>query len=454
MLGGITTTQAYTGFGEVSQFRAARGGVNLFHTTYIRDALGRIVEKTETIGARTDTYAYTYDPAGRLWQVRKNGVLQSEYRYDGNGNRLAKTTPAGTVAGQYDAQDRLLSYGASSYTYSAHGDLSSRTQAGQTTRYTYDALGNLRQVNLPGGSVIEYLIDGRNRRIGKRVNGALVQGFLYQDQLKLIAELDGAGNVVSRFVYATGINVPEYLVKGGQTYRLISDHLGSPRLVVNITTGAVVQRMDFDEYGNVLLDSNPGFQPFGFAGGLYDRDTKLVRFGARDYDPETGRWTAKDPIRFGGGDTNLYAYAFNDPVNLRDPTGLWSITAGGYLGWGVEVLFGRDANTGGGFLTVRVGYGLGGGISWQLGGTRPGSRPNECNTGGSGVGGFGDLGFNLGPLQAGIQSNAGVNFNNSGGPSPYGQLFNPSWGFGDSWGIRAGGAIGVEGTVYSAAIPR
>ena len=61
--------------------------------------------------------------------------------------------------------------------------------------------------------------------------------------------------------------------------------------------------MDYDSFGNVLQDTQPGFQPFGFAGGLYDPDTKLVRFGARDYDPRTGRWTAKDPILFAGGDT-------------------------------------------------------------------------------------------------------------------------------------------------------
>jgi RHS repeat-associated protein len=66
---------------------------------------------------------------------------------------------------------------------------------------------------------------------------------------------------------------------------------------------------------------NPGFQPFGFAGGFYDYQTGLVRFGARDYDPETGRWTSKDPAGFGGGDTLLYAYCGNDPVNGTDPTG-------------------------------------------------------------------------------------------------------------------------------------
>jgi len=54
---------------------------------------------------------------------------------------------------------------------------------------------------------------------------------------------------------------------------------------------------------------------------LYDRDTNLVRFGARDYDPETGRWTAKDPIKFDGGDSNLYGYVLGDPVNLKDMDG-------------------------------------------------------------------------------------------------------------------------------------
>jgi RHS repeat-associated protein len=110
-------------------------------------------------------------------------------------------------------------------------------------------------------------------------------------------------------------------LKAGATYRILADHLGSPRLVIDTTTGAVTQRLNYDEFGNITLDTNPGFQPFGFAGGLYDKDTKLARFGARDYDADTSRWTAKDPIRFAGGDTNLFGYVLNDPVNFTDREG-------------------------------------------------------------------------------------------------------------------------------------
>jgi len=98
--------------------------------------------------------------------------------------------------------------------------------------------------------------------------------------------------------------------------------VGSVRLVINSQTGTIVQRLDYDSFGNVLQDSNPGFQPFGFAGGLYDPATGLVRFGRRDYEPVTGRWTTKDPVSFAGGSPNLYAYTRNRPVDTLDPKGL------------------------------------------------------------------------------------------------------------------------------------
>ena len=320
-LGSATESYSYNSFGEVSAYTGKYSSTNLLAFTYTRDKLGRITQKVETIQGVTTTYDYAYDTIGQLVEVKQNGSVTATYSYDANGNRLSKTGPGINETGTYDAQDRMLSYAGATYGYTANGELQSKVQSGQTTSYSYDALGNLRQVTLPGGTQIEYLIDGQNRRIGKKINGALVQGFLYQGQLQPAAELDGSGNVVSRFVYATGVNVPDYLVKGGQTYRILKDHLGSPRLVVNVTTGAIEQRMDYDEYGKVLADSNPGFQPFGFAGGIYDRDTGLMRFGARDYEAGSGRWMSKDPILFLGGNLNLYVYILNDPINMLDASG-------------------------------------------------------------------------------------------------------------------------------------
>jgi RHS repeat-associated protein len=323
VIGNVTDSFSYNTFGEVAQYQATYSGAPINTVVYTRDDLGRVTQKTETFDGFTHTYDYAYDLAGRLKQVKMDGVIVSEYSYDDNGNRLSLTTPAGAVSGAYDDQDRLLTYGNFTYTYSLSGELQSKTNTsnGQVTNYIYDELGNLISVTLPNGTVVEYVIDGQNRRIGKKVNGAIVQGFLYEGQLRPVAELDGSNNIVSRFVYAGKANVPEYMIRSGVTYRIITDHLGSPRLVVDVSSGSVVQRIDYDEFGNVTTDTNPGFQPFGFAGGLYDQQTKLTRFGARDYDAYVGRWTAKDPILFKGGTANLYEYVMNNPLKYIDPTG-------------------------------------------------------------------------------------------------------------------------------------
>lgn len=323
-LGSVSSSHGYNGFGESASDSYQYGGSSLYSATYSRDLLGRITDKVETVGSGSSkTYHYGYSTEGRLESVNLNGSLIESYGYDANGNR----TSSNGVTASFDDQDRLLSAGGISYSYGANGELQTRTVSGQTQTYSYDALGNLISAQLPG-KTIGYVVDGRNRRIGRKLNGTLVQGFLYDGQLEPVAELDGSGAVLSRFIYGSKGHVPDYLVKAGVTYRIISDQLGSPRLVVNTTDGSIAQQLDYDAWGKVTLDSNPGFQPFGFAGGLYDQDTQLTRFGARDYDAQVGRWTAKDPIRFEGGDSNVYAYVGGNPVYYYDSTGLTPLLAG------------------------------------------------------------------------------------------------------------------------------
>jgi RHS repeat-associated protein len=323
-LGNVTDTVGYNGFAEPTSYTSSFNSTQLLNEQYTRDKLGRITQKIETIGGATNTFAYTYDLAGRLTTVTLNGAGTPSvtYSYDSNSNRLSANFNGTPINATYDAQDRLTQYGVTTYSYAANGELQSSTVSSQTTTYNYDVLGNLKSVARPSAPQIDYVIDGQNRRVGKKVGGTLTQGFLYDGQLRIVAELDGSNNIVSRFVYGSRGNVPDYMIKGGTTYRIISDHLGSVRIVVNVSTGAVAQRIDYDEFGVVMNDTNPGFQPFGFAGGLYDKDTGLVCFGARDYDAQTGRWMTKDPILFAGGDTNLYGYVLNDPINLSDTNGL------------------------------------------------------------------------------------------------------------------------------------
>jgi RHS repeat-associated protein len=287
--------------------------------------INRVHLKTETVQGETHVFGYSYDAQGRLTDVTRDGTATSHYEFDANGNRTV--APGLTASPVYDNQDRLLSYGSCTYAYKADGSLQTKTCPEGTTSYEYDALGNLRHVTLPNGTNIDYVIDGQNRRIGKRVNGVLVERFLYRSQLQPVAWLNGDGSVRATFVYGGKPNVPEYMVQGGATYRLITDQVGSVRLAVNGSTGMVAERIEWDEFGNVVADSAVGFLPFGFAGGLRDLDAGLVRFGARDYGPLTGRWTAKDPLRFGAGVPNLYSYVDGEPINFIDPRGLdkWKV---------------------------------------------------------------------------------------------------------------------------------
>lgn len=321
-LGSVTGSWSFDGRAALVSYAASVGGGPLYEASYVRDSLLRTTSVTESVQGSLLTRAFTYDNAGRVGEVWEGGVLMRVYQYDENGNRLGLTGPGLSINATYDAQDRLLTYGTANYSYDRAGVLIQRVQGLDTTRYTYDAQGSLLRVTLPNSTVIDYVVDGQSLRVGKKINGVWQKRWLWQSPLAPAAELDSNGAVAIRFVYATRGNVPDYMVKNGQAFRLITDQLGSVRLVVNANDGSVAQRIDYDEFGSESQNTNPGFQPFGYAGGFSDEHTGLVRFGARDYDPTIGRWTAKDPMAFSAGSPNLYEYVRNDPINLQDPTGL------------------------------------------------------------------------------------------------------------------------------------
>ena len=268
-------------------------------------------------------------------------MVIASYVYDPQGNRteLHRFNPAGVETesrvASYDARDRLLDDGLAAYTYDEAGRRASKTnRAGDVTRYSYDELGHLTRVELPSGTIVQYTYDALGRRTGRTTDGA-VDGpndtaWVYGAGPAPLATLNGDGSMRALWVYSTRSWVPDQLVipNGASplVYAVPTDHRGSVRAIVGTRAGLeIFAPADYDAFGNLSaaadVSTRLGYYGFAFAGGILDDATGLLHLGARDYDPQTGTWIEPDPIRFGGGDTNLYAYVGGDPVNFVDPSG-------------------------------------------------------------------------------------------------------------------------------------
>ncbi len=315
---------SHNSYGELSSVTATRGST-FYEVHYARDVMGRISQKIETIEGARHTWDYEYDSLGQLIQVSRDAEEIELYTYDRIGNR---TGMRNTFTGQdlassdfdYDADNKLLTAGEASYDYDADGRLHQVAEGTSITTYHYNTDGTLSGADLPDGRQITYQYDARGRRIARSDDGVRTHSWIYGRGLMPLAEYDGGGNLRTVFIYAVG-ETPVAMVREGSTHRIVSDHLGSPRLVVD-NAGSLVKKIDYDSFGNVVSDTNPTFDlPIGFAGGMADPDHELLRFGARDYQPSVARWTTRDPALIAGG-LNLYRYVGNDPVNRTDRIGL------------------------------------------------------------------------------------------------------------------------------------
>jgi RHS repeat-associated protein len=344
----VTTAQLYDAYGAVTA-RGATYGASGLSFVYTYDDFGRLRSVSENDNGTVVTTWYTYDNAGRLFRVcstatclASDGVTSTAsetYVYDANGNRTSWLTTgasnsANVTSTSVDAQDRLLSFtssaGATTCAYDALGRLATKTTpAGDVSTLTWEASGALVSLVRTGSEAanVTYRNDAVGRRIARLVDGVVTTRWLYAG-IHPVAEFNAAWVLLRVFVYATRGHVPDVVMarEGGVwvSYRVVTDHLGSLRRVVRVSDGAVVQRMQYDAYGRVLEDwaASAWTQvPFAFAGGIYDRATKLVRFGAREYDAEIGQWIAKDPIGFDGGDANLYGYCWDNPIAYVDEDG-------------------------------------------------------------------------------------------------------------------------------------
>ena len=331
ILGSHSEIISYSEYGEISARDYQFNNVTKYKEVYTRDKLGRITNKAVTKNAVITNFSFEYDLKGRLKQTKENNVVKSTYTYDAQGNRKTKND---NYTANYDSKDRItdsVNDGvSSSYSYTNDGSQITIARPGYSKNIYVGRLNPLLAVVTQNGSEntsISYQTDAELKRSHKFRNngiGTMSTYFTYDKNLRLIGEVNPDLGTNARFIYATQSHSPDYMIfsdsEGEDKYFFVKDQLGSILQVVN-SAGVALQEIQYDEFGIVLSNSRPAMQPFGFAGGHYDWDTGLVRFGARDYDGEVGRWLERDPSGFGGGDTNLYAYVNNDPINYVDPSG-------------------------------------------------------------------------------------------------------------------------------------
>lgn len=303
---------------------------------YTYDNAGNRTGMTDDFGNHT----FDYDDLHRLTSAvhPSSGALsvQSEtFAYDAVGNRTQDAVRTGYA---YDAANRLNSDSQYTYAYDNNGNLTTRTKTADNTptTYTYDTQNRLTQVTRGATDTATYRYDALGRRIAKTVThaGATVadKHFIY-DGNDIVAITDAAGSLKTMYTHGPGVDEPLMLRKGTSNYFTLADGLGSIIAVAD-QTGNIIERTQYQAYGHPVFEnattgstttwSTTG-NIYSYTGREYDTETGLFYYRARYYDPNTGRFIQKDPIGFKSGDTNLYAYVYNNPPNLTDSWGLSAV---------------------------------------------------------------------------------------------------------------------------------
>jgi RHS repeat-associated protein len=297
---------------------------------YQRDALGRIVQKTN----HTDhtSIDYIYDAQDRLTQA---GQTHFTYAPQGHFRRLCSGHKAGNPQNRnkvYNTNKNQLKEDATyTYTYDGRGNLKGKVNkvTKEYTLYTFNGLNQLTAVYTANKKnkithYLRYEYDALNRRVSKEEN--TVKNYYLYDKQNIIAILNKDKQHLATIVHhPTLVDTPLSISNINGTFYYHRDHQGS---IIALTDeqGEVVESIEYDgHYGKVLKhtrkEPNYTLNPSGYTGREMDADD-LYYYSARYYDPNMQRFLSLDPIGFEAGDFNFYRYAGGDPVNFRDPSGL------------------------------------------------------------------------------------------------------------------------------------
>lgn len=345
------TTATYT-FDEAKRLVGLTDAPGVIDYAMTYDADGNMTAKINNRDAsRSETYQY--DPLHRLVGYKKgayaasqipNPTEQIQYALDASGNRTSVSTGAASTSYSHNATNAYTQVSGVAYQYDANGNM---THDG-TLSYQYDYRNNIKSVD--GGSTATYLYDALNRRIGKRT--ATDTTWFYYSGYKLLEERDAAGEVKATYIVGRGVDNVVQMRRGGNDYYYHRNHLGS---IVAITDsmGAVVERYEYDPYGNTVITSPAGTirqesaigNRYMFTGREYDTETGLYYFRARTMVPQLGRFMQADPLLYVDS-YNYYTYVDNMPLKYIDADGNRNVVVDFFIGGCLDLIEGWGCSTG------------------------------------------------------------------------------------------------------------
>ena len=283
------------------------------------------------------TWSYSYDTLGQLTGAVKRDSANTQladlsYLYDQIGNRTSATENNTTTTYTSNLVNQYTQIASQVPTYDTDGNMTSYNG------WTYTWNGENRLVAAENSDTrLEFSYDYMGRRLEKKVysKGLLTlydwslekhRKFVY-DGYKLIAEFDALASdtqLASYLWQPTGLDVPLMRIADNTQTYYIAD--GNKNIIaLKDSSGADVSTYAYTPFGSLENPVDGDENPFRFSSEYADDETGLVYYNYRYYSPQLGRWTKRDPIEEEGG-VNLYAYLFNDYINLFDNIGLGIFT--------------------------------------------------------------------------------------------------------------------------------
>ncbi len=271
---------------------------------------------------------FTYDPLSRLLSANYPETLAYSYTYDSVGNRLTQNvaTPSAnvTLPYTYNNDNQLTNIGVGTLTYDNNGNQTKITNSLGSTSFLYNFENRLTKYTPPAGSSTTYTYDGNNNRLAKNVGGATTRFVtdISGDLSRVLAETNSYNSITKSYIYGAGLISQGGTSSTSRDYYL-EDGQGNIRFVTD-EVGNKVRSTEYDPFGNWRAANGQANIQMLYQGQQQDPESNLYYLRARYYDPATGRFISRDPVKgtlANPQSLNAYQYSYNNPVNLNDPSG-------------------------------------------------------------------------------------------------------------------------------------